>query len=375
MRCALPALLTLALAATAAARAAALPCGEFKIHQFPANAIPRIDGKADDWSSVAPDEVIGTDRLAADDGSGRRPAPGNLSVRLKVGWVRGENRLYFLYEADDDYWDFADPGLRNDILELVIDGDRSGGPLIARFHPDLASRPAATAAPGALSDRDAWLGFQNIHAQNYHIFTPAKDKDWAMAWGPQAAWIKRLPWSNVAYDYAFRPGQPGRLTMEFWVTPFDYAAPEGPDRSVPTTLRENALIGMGFAVIDRDGPNEPKGQFWNLSPRHTMYGQASELCAFRLMPLEPASAAVRADWSFAIVDEARRVVAFHDDSTGRVTSWRWDFGDGESSTEPNPVHRYAKVGKYVVILDVDGPGGHARLSKVWDVSFTGDPDR
>jgi hypothetical protein len=352
--------LAIALTLTTGGRAAALPCGEFKIHQFPANAIPRVDGKADDWAAVGDDEAIGTDRLAADDGSGRRPAAGNLSIRLKVGWVKGENRLYFLYEADDDYWDFADPGLRNDILELVIDGDRSGGPLIARFHP------------GGLSDRDAWFGFQNIHAQNYHIFTPAKDKDWAMAWGPQAAWIKRLPWSNVAYSYAFRPGQPGRLTMEFWVTPFDHAAPEGPDRSVETTLRENASIGMAFAVIDRDGPGEPKGQFWNLSPRHTMYGQASELCAFRLMPLEPAPAATRADWSFAILDEPARVVAFHDDSTGRVASWRWDFGDGQTSSEQNPVHRYAKVGKYVVILDVDGPGGHARLSKVWDVSFTAD---
>jgi hypothetical protein len=370
MRRLAPAVLSLALAA--AAPAAALPCGEFKVYQFPPDAIPRIDGKTDDWAQVGADYTIGTDRLAADDGSGRRPAAASLSIRLKVGWVKGENRLYFLYEADDDYWDFADPGLRNDILELVVDGDRSGGPLIARFHPELASRPGAGAAtPGALSDEDAWFGFQNIHAQNYHIFTPAKDKDWAMAWGPQAAWIKRLPWSNAAYDYAFRPGQPGHLTLEFWVTPFDYAAPDGPDRSVQTRLRENGVIGMAFAVIDRDGPNEPKGQFWNLSPRHTMYGQASELCAFRLAPL--AHPAPGADWSFAILDQAARVVAFHDDSPGPVTSRRWDFGDGETSTEANPVHRYARPGQYVVILDVDGPGGHARLSKVWDVSFTGDP--
>jgi len=359
----------MALALGAAPPASALPCGEFKIYQFAADAIPRIDGDPDDWRAVGEAYTIRTDRLAADDGSGRRLAPGNLSISLKVGWVKGENRLYFLYEADDDYWDFADPGLRNDILELVVDGDRSGGPLIARFHPERGSP-----APGGLSDRDAWFDFQNIHAQNYHIFTPAKDKDWAMAWGPQAAWIKRLPWSNVAYRYAFKPGQAGHLVMEFWLTPFDYAAPEGPERSVPTRLGENDVIAMAFAVIDRDGPGEPKGQFWNLSPRHTMYGQASELCAFRLMPPESGAAPrTRADWSFVILDEAERRVAFHDDSAGPVTAWRWDFGDGETSTEQHPVHRYAKPGKYVVILDVDGPGGHSRLSKVWDVSFTADP--
>ena len=34
-----------------------------------------------------------------------------------MGWVKGLNRLYFLYEAYDNYWDFADPGLHNDTLK------------------------------------------------------------------------------------------------------------------------------------------------------------------------------------------------------------------------------------------------------------------
>jgi hypothetical protein len=293
---------------------------------------------------------------------------------VRVGWVKGLNRLYFLYEATDNYWDFASPDLRNDIFELVVDGDRSGGPLIARFHPDLGSRPGAAPSPAALSDADAWWHFQNIHAQNYHIFTPARDKDWAMAWGPQAAWIKRLPWSNIAYSYDFKPGEPGRLVMEFWITPFDYAAPEGADRSVESRLTEDKIIGMAWAVIDQDGPGTRAG-FWNLSPKHAMYGQASELRGFRLMPLEPAySKPIDAQWSFQIIDAARRTVAFHDESVG-ATHWKWDFGDGEASIEQNPIHRYATAGKFVVILDATGPAGHSRLSKVWDVSFVGDPTK
>jgi hypothetical protein len=191
------------LALLGATPASALDCGKpLKVFQFPANAIPRVDGDSSDWAMVGGDYAIGTDRLAADDGSGRRPDRASIDVSVKVGWVKGLNRLYFLYEASDDYWDFGEPGLNNDIFELVVDGDRSGGPLIARFHPDIAPRPGQPVVPGKiyLSDRDAWFGFQNIHAQNYHIFTPAGDKDWAMAWGPQAAWIKRLPWSNIAYD-------------------------------------------------------------------------------------------------------------------------------------------------------------------------------
>jgi len=363
-----------ALAACAGAPPAA-PGGDgpaFRVFQFPADAIPRIDGDTRDWDMVGRDYAITTAALAADDGSGRKPDPKSLDVTVRVGWVKGLNRLYFLYEARDDYWNFNAPGLTNDIFELVVDGDRSGGPLIGRFHPDLRPKDAAPGSGPWLSAEDAWFGFQNIHAQNYHIFTPAGDKDWAMAWGPQASWIKRLPYSNIAYRYAFKPGQAGRLVMEFWITPFDRADPEEAAKSIETRLTEDKLVAMAWAVIDDDGPGGKRG-FWNLSPHHTMYGQASQLCPFRLMPIEPAlRKPIAADWSFRILDRRLRTVAFHDDSAG-ATAWKWDFGDGQTSAEQHPVHRYAEPGKFVVTLDVSGPGGTAKLSKIWDVSFTGDP--
>jgi hypothetical protein len=350
----------------------------FQVYQFPADQIPRIDGDDSDWSMVGSSYAIGNDALTADDGTHRHPDPASLSVSVKVGWVKGLDRLYFLYEATDDYWDFADPGLHNDTFELAVDGNRSGGPFIARFHPDIAPRhPEASAKPppgGYISDEDAWFDFQNQQAQNYHIFMPAAGKDWAMAWGPQAPWIKRLPYSNIAYRYDFKPGQPGKLTAEFWITPFDFASAAGPARSVESTLTENRIIGLAWAVIDYDGPGKAHG-FWNLSSAHTMYGQASELCPFKLMPLEVRwQKPIAADWSFTILDRVRRVVAFHDDSHGTIARWHWDFGDGQTSDERYPIHHYARPGKYVVVLTVDGPAGSSRLSKVWDVSFVGDPD-
>ena len=80
----------------------------FKIFQFPANAIPRIDGKADDWDIVPEDYVIGTDQVVDDTGKHAKPDPKTLDVRVKVGWVKGINRLYFLYKGYDDDWDFGD---------------------------------------------------------------------------------------------------------------------------------------------------------------------------------------------------------------------------------------------------------------------------
>ncbi|MET3760063.1 PKD domain-containing protein [Sphingomonas sp. UYEF23] len=340
----------------------------YPVYQFTADSIPRIDGKIDDWAAVPDRYAIGTDALAADDGSNVRPDPKSLDVSLKVAWVKGLNRLYFLYEARDDYWDFDEPGLHNDTLEIAVDGNRSGGPFISRFHPLKA--PATGLGPG-IDEQTAWFDFQNVDSQNYHIFTPAFEKDWAMAWGPQAAWIKRLPWSNIAYHYTFKPGQSGKLVAEFWITPFDHADARGPAYSVESALTENKVIGLAWAVIDYDGPTHH--HFWNLSPHHTMYGQASELCGFRLMPLEAGQRPpIKADWSFTILDRDRRTVAYHDDTLGAVTGWFWNFGDGTHSEERNPVHSYASAGKFVVSLRASGPAGHATLSKVWDVSFAGD---
>jgi PKD repeat protein len=64
----------------------------------------------------------------------------------------------------------------------------------------------------------------------------------------------------------------------------------------------------------------------------------------------------------------RRVVAFEDRSTGKVTSWKWDFGDGATSTEQNPVHQYQRGADYTVVLEVEGPEGKSRREKIWDVS-------
>jgi PKD repeat protein len=50
------------------------------------------------------------------------------------------------------------------------------------------------------------------------------------------------------------------------------------------------------------------------------------------------------------------VYAFTDASTNAV-SWAWDFGDGNTSTQQNPLHSYAVGGNYTVTLTVTGPFG------------------
>ncbi len=55
--------------------------------------------------------------------------------------------------------------------------------------------------------------------------------------------------------------------------------------------------------------------------------------------------------------EAPLVVNFQDQSTGYITSWNWDFGDGESSTEQNPSHTFQYVDTFKVTLTVNSSDG------------------
>ena len=48
------------------------------------------------------------------------------------------------------------------------------------------------------------------------------------------------------------------------------------------------------------------------------------------------------------------VVHFYDKSTGEIISWHWDFGDGSTSNERNPVHQYTNIGTYNVTLRIVG---------------------
>jgi len=50
-------------------------------------------------------------------------------------------------------------------------------------------------------------------------------------------------------------------------------------------------------------------------------------------------------------------VKFTNTSTGTITGYEWDFGDGFKSNATSPSHTYTKPGVYTVKLTVKGPGG------------------
>jgi len=65
-----------------------------------------------------------------------------------------------------------------------------------------------------------------------------------------------------------------------------------------------------------------------------------------------------------ITGNAPLTVAFFNNSFQGARSYHWDFGDGQTGTEKNPVHIYQNPGVYSVILTVDGLTGLTSEKKI-----------
>jgi PKD repeat protein len=65
-------------------------------------------------------------------------------------------------------------------------------------------------------------------------------------------------------------------------------------------------------------------------------------------------------------------VVFNDASTFFPTSWNWDFGDGNTSTEQNPTHTYSAPGIYDIQLEVCNENGCDTITVTEGINF--DPD-
>ncbi|HRU18555.1 MAG TPA: PKD domain-containing protein [Bacteroidia bacterium] len=60
--------------------------------------------------------------------------------------------------------------------------------------------------------------------------------------------------------------------------------------------------------------------------------------------------------------QAPCIVSFTDASID-ATSWNWDFGDGQTSTQQNPTHTYTTGNNFSVQLSVSGPNGSNSTTK------------
>jgi PKD repeat protein/sugar lactone lactonase YvrE len=94
-------------------------------------------------------------------------------------------------------------------------------------------------------------------------------------------------------------------------------------------------IRWADGVTGWSAQGEPGGDYW-----------------LRKVTIEPHENPVAAFTVSRNEGTAPLTVRFTDTSTGSPTSWHWDFGDGTTRTERNPVHVYNEPGTYDVTLTV-----------------------
>jgi hypothetical protein len=88
--------------------------------------------------------------------------------------------------------------------------------------------------------------------------------------------------------------------------------------------------------------------------------QSGRSWSLSILAKHPSTAAFTANLTSG---ERPLTVQFTDESTGIVTKREWDFGDGNTSTDQNPVHTYTMAGTYTVTLTATGPGGSDNKTK------------
>ncbi len=68
-------------------------------------------------------------------------------------------------------------------------------------------------------------------------------------------------------------------------------------------------------------------------------------------------------WGWPLSGKAPLKVTFTETSKGLPTAWKWDFGDGKTSTEKSPTHTYSAAGTYTVKLTATNAAGSSTKTK------------
>lgn len=184
---------------------------------------------------------------------------------------------------------------------------------------------------------------------------------WALSSAPQPYDGESL-WSRngATYRWLFMPQLSGYYSVQMWHTAW-------PSRSGAVPVSIESAEETAYLSIDQriDG-----GQ-WNLLGQYpfeagvayavTVYaeGSVASTCAdaLKFVKIDAPNVPV-ADFSVdKTLGGTPLLVQFTDKTIGIVSRWQWDFGDGHTSSEPNPIHEFAAAGAYTVTLTVSNDSG------------------
>lgn len=110
-------------------------------------------------------------------------------------------------------------------------------------------------------------------------------------------------------------------------------------------------------IDDDDWIDSQKPKYQDSSSEDSFYKAIDDDLAGRIKSISEKKKPLTADFSFK--SGSNREVKFINNSTS-ATYYKWDFGDGSTSTVSNPTYTYASDGRYTVILTVKDRAGRSR---------------
>ena len=251
----------------------------FRAFQFPDHLTPSIDGNLDDWDVVDNSYEIATsqfrDLINPDSDANDSD---DFSVRLKVGWNKTANKLYFAAQVRDDIHQVDRPAgsaavqiFQDDALELFIDADHSGGQY-ANFS-EMSS--------------DDQLQRNGADANHFVIAGPPPDEDFFVNFSA-AAWYALTdgPYTSAAFEHIGAIGGAGVVSYEVMLVPFDRVDINAVFQSVKHVMEEGEIIGFNVEFNDFDANSELFDSKWSLSGRLNSFRFSERFADLILMPLE-----------------------------------------------------------------------------------------
>lgn len=135
--------------------------------------------------------------------------------------------------------------------------------------------------------------------------------------------------------------------------------------STPDQDLEQRLAQLNSVTIAAPGVARPMkhGETFSLRGQQALYLKNNIQQYFEVINIDDEAAGVpRASFDSSSTDLPLPVtVTFTDTSTFTPLEWIWDFGDGTTSTEQNPVHIYEDIGLFTVSLTVSNDEGSNTL--------------
>ena len=214
-----------------------------EIFELPTSQLPDVrDGSLDDWDQNLPFASLDHRDFTDRSGNFAAPDPTDLSLRAYLAWHSNTQRLYIGLELlDDSYinqYPGGDPTLiaDQDHLLFSIDGDHSGDAFV------LVPFEAYTLEEHRLSD------FSQV--QQYRLIAQSPDGRQLVALGAARGWVDQPPYADAG-SFHF-DDVPSESIIEFYITPWDALDWQSADRSRPTFLAPDRIVGLDLQFFDYD---------------------------------------------------------------------------------------------------------------------------